>query len=269
MAPKIRYGALFVFGPLALAGLLVAPSASAEPPWVDRHVVLPEHDWAFGFGVGVAHDYYDPPANNPTGAGLDTEISVSPIDRLEIGIRSGLRIGDDGRATQADQYGRLFDFPTFGTNHDDFANPELRVRGALLRSSIVEIGAEGRLFLPAEHGSEAGIMFGVPFLFHIVHVVRIDTGVYVPVLFYSPVDSYINVPLDVWFQATSRLWLGPITGVIIHPPANHADVPFGFGLGYQVVSFVDLKAQFLFPALNETQGADTFGFGFAVEVRIE
>jgi hypothetical protein len=268
MGPKIRYGALFVFSPLALAGLFVAPAASAEPPWVDRHIVLPDHDWAFGFGVGVAHDY-DPPANNPTGAGLDTEISVSPIDRLEIGIRTGLRIGDDGRATQADQYGRLFDYPTFGTNYDDFANPELRVRGALLQSSIVEIGAEGRLFLPAEHGSEAGIMFGIPFLFHLGHVARIDTGAYVPVVFDPHVVADINLPLDVWFQATSRLWLGPITGVVVHATANSADVPFGFGLGYQAVSFVDLKGQFLFPALNDTQGADTFGFGFAIEVRIE
>jgi hypothetical protein len=265
MAPNIRLYALVLA--VALAGVLAAPRAFAAPPWVDRHIVLPEYDWSFDFGVGIAHDYA--PANPPTGAGLDTEIVVSPVDRLEIGIRTGLRIGDDGRATQADQYGRLFDYPTFGTNHDDFANPELRVRGALLRAPIVEIGVEGRLFLPAEHGSDAGIMFGVPFLFHLGHVARIDTGVYVPVLFYNPVDAYISLPIDVWFQATPRLWLGPITGVVIHPSANHADVPFGLGLGYQAVRNVDLKTQFLFPALNDTQGAQTFGFGAAIEVRIE
>ena len=256
-----------VAGSIAVAGFLTASGAAAAPPWVDRHVVLPEHDWAFDFGIGIARDY-DPP-RNPAGAGLNFEMSVSPVDRLELGVRSGLRIADDGRATVADAYGRLFDRQTFGTNHDDFANPEIRVRGALLRARVVEIGLEGRVFLPAEHGSELGLLFGVPFLFHLGGVARLDFGLYVPVLFYSPVVADISLPLDVWFQVTNQLWLGPMTGVVFDTNAQHAAVQLGFGLGYQIVRAVDFKTQFLFRDLNETQGAQTFGFGVGIQVRIE
>lgn len=261
MSPRVL-GAL-----TAAAALLAASAAAAAPPWVDRHVVVPEHDWAFDFGIGIARDYFPP--RSPTGAGMNFEMAVSPVDRLELGIRSGLRIGDDGRATVADAYGRLFDRQTFGTNHDDFANPEVRVRGALLRARVVEIALEGRIFLPAEHGSEVGTMFGVPFLFHLGGVARIDMGVYVPVLFYSPIIAYISAPLDVWFQVTNHLWLGPMTGVVFNTNTQRAEVPLGFGLGYQIVRAVDLKTQFLFPQINETQGAQTFGFGVGVQIRIE
>jgi hypothetical protein len=252
---------------IAAAFFLASPVALAEGPWVDRHVVLPEHDWAFDLGFGVARDYAPP--GNPTGAGVNFEGAVSPVDRLEIGMRTGLRIGDDGRTTQADSYGRLFDRQTFGTNHDVGANPELRVLGALTRGPIFEAGIEGRMFLPAEAGSDFGVMFGVPLIVHLGHVARLDMGVYVPVLFYSPVDAYISAPLDLWVQATNRLWLGLMSGVVLHASANHAAVPFGFGLGYQVLRTFDLKAQFLFPALSDEQGPQTFGVGVGGQVRIE
>ncbi len=134
---------------------------------------------------------------------------------------------------------------------------------------MAEIGVEGRAFLPAEAGSEFGIMFGVPFLFHLGGIARIDTGVFVPVVFYTPLESTLSIPLDVWFQVTRAFWLGPILGVDVNLTHNYADVPFGLGLGYQVARIVDLKAQFLFPAINRTEGAETFGVGFGVEVRIE
>ena len=56
------------------------------------------------------------------------------------------------------------------------------------------------MFLPAEQYSEFGIMFGVPFLFHLGGVARIDTGVFVPVVFYHPLDAWISAPVNVWFQ---------------------------------------------------------------------
>jgi hypothetical protein len=251
---------------LAAVGL-VSPGAHAEPPWVDRHVVLPEHDWAFDFGIGVAHDEGD--AGHPTGTGMNFEAAVSPVDRLELGVRTGLRIGTDGQTTRADAYGRLFDRPSFGTNHDVGANPELRVRGALTRGEVVEVAVEGRLFLPAEHASNLGVMFGVPLLFHLGRVARIDTGVYVPVVFDSPVGAYVSLPVDLWFQVTRAFWLGPMSGVVYDAQATRANVPFGLGLGYQALRNFDIKGQFLFPELNQTEGAQTFGFGVAMEVRIE
>jgi hypothetical protein len=258
---------------VVVASVLTASVAGAEPPWVDRHITLPEHAWAFDLGIGIAHNY-DPPRNDPTGAGLNFEMAVSPIDRLELGFRSGARLGSDARLNAGDGYGpdayaRLFDRQTFGTNRDDFANPELRIRGALLRSRIVEIGVEGRVFLPAEHGSELGLLFGIPFLFHLGQIARIDAGVYVPVVFYTPAQVAVSLPFDLWFQVTSHLWLGPMGGVVFDTNDNHAIVPFGFGLGYQIVRTVDLKTQFLFSDLNQTQGAQNFGVGVGSEVRIE
>jgi hypothetical protein len=253
----------------AFAACAIAPRvASAEPPWVDRHIVLPEHDWSFDLGLGIQHDRFAPD-DQPTGTGLNFEMAVSPVNRLELGIRSGLRIGDDGRATQADEVGRLFDRQTFGTNNDVFANPEIRVRGALLEHPIVEIGLEGRVFLPAEQYSAFGFMVGLPFLFHIAGVARIDTGFFVPVVLYDPVQVYLSVPLDVWFQVTNRLWLGPETGIVFDATHDHAIAQLGFGLGYQILRNLDLKTQFLFPQISEPQGAQTFGFGVGIEVRIE
>ena len=129
----------------AIACTFSASVASAAPRYVDRGITLPRHDWAFDFGLGIAHNY-DPP-RNPIGAGFNFEMAVSPVDRLELGVRSGARLGSDARLNAADgygpdAYGRLFDRQTFGTNRDDFANPELRIRGALLRDRVVEIAVD-------------------------------------------------------------------------------------------------------------------------------
>jgi hypothetical protein len=244
-----------------------AASAAADPPWVDRHVTMRGDSMAFDVGVGIAHQ--EGPPQNPTGAGLNLEVSGSPLDGLEFGIRSGFRFGTDGQVTQADAYGRLFDRPTFGTNNDVAANPELRIRGALLRGRVVEVGLEGRAFLPAEAGSQFGMMLGVPLLFRIDHAVRIDTGVFAPVVFYSPVQGAFSVPLDIWIQATNRFWVGPMTGVVFYTVNNRADAPFGLGLGYQISAVVDLKAQVLFPEVNEPQGAQNVGFGVGIQARVE
>ena len=253
---------------VALAAVLTASAAGAAPPWVDRQLTLPEHDWAFDFGLGIAREYA-PPNNNPAGAGLNLEGTVSPVRGLDLGFRTGVRIGDDGRATQADHYGRLFDRQTFGTRTDVVADPELRVRGELVRTRVVELALEGRVFLPIEARSEFGMMFGMPLAFHLGQIVRLDMGVYVPILFYTPVDTYFSAPIDLWFQATGRLWMGPMSGVVFHSVNNHVDVPLGFGLGYQFTRALDLKTQFLFPSINQTQGAQTFGFGAGIQVRIE
>ncbi len=237
---------------------------------MDRHVVLPEHDWSFDLGIGVAHS---DAANGITGAGVNFEAAVSPVDRLEIGLRTGVRTDDDARLLKADAYGRLFDRQTFGTNNDVAANPELRIRGALERGRVVEVALEGRVFIPAEQYSELGVMFGLPLLFHLGHVARLDTGIYVPVIFYSPVVADVSVPVDLWFQATDKLWVGPMSGFVYHAPAgnarDHADVQFGLGFGYQPFSMFDLKAQFLFPGINDMQGAQNFGLGVGMQVRIE
>ncbi len=283
-SPRAR-AVRFVGGPLACIlsalGALWSSPASAAPPLVERGITLPRHDWAFDFGLGIGH--YDAP-QPPTGVGLNVEGAVAVTDHLELGLRMGFRLGDDGRATTADRYGRLFDRQTFGTYSDTVADPEFRIRGALVHGDVVELALEGRAFLPIEQGSYFGAMFGMPLMFHLGHRVRLDTGIFVPVLFEPRTRTYLSAPLDVWIQATPRLWLGPMTGVVVHNndvevigPAGAVvrtgpggtDVSLGFGLGYSITRYLDFKAMFLFPAINRAEGARAFGTGAGIQIRIE
>jgi hypothetical protein len=165
----------------------------------------------------------------------------------------------------------LFDRQTFGTNHDDVANPEFRLRGALVDSALVELALEGRAALPIEDGSKIALQFGMPLWFHLGHSVRLDTGVYVPLAFYDPTLVMVSAPLDVWIQCTPQLWLGPLTGVrVIHQgPLDRTDVSLGFGLGYSLGRSADFKAMALAPGINHAEGARNFGAGAGFELRIE
>lgn len=247
---------------------LLASQSLAAPRWVARSSTLPRHDWAFDFGLGVGH--FDAP-DPPTGVGLNVEMAVGVTRHLELGVREGFRFGAEGRATRADEYGRLFDRQTFGTNHDDLANPEFRMRGQLVDGPVVELSLEGRAALPIEDGSELALQFGMPVWFHLGHSVRLDTGLYVPVAFYDPRLVSVSAPLDVWIQCSPALWLGPMTGVrFTHQgPAERTDVSLGFGLGYSLGRAVDLKAMALAPRINHERGARDFGVGVGLQVRIE
>jgi hypothetical protein len=263
---------------VALAAL--SPDARAAEPWVERPITLPRLNFAFDAGLGIGYvnlpPYLPPGVRGATGVGLNLELGIGITEHLEIGFRQGLRLNDDGRYTQADRYGRMFDTEYFGTEHDAVANPEFRIRGAVLSARVAEIALEGRAYLPVENGSRFGMMFGVPMAFHIGHVVRLDTGAYVPVIFYDP-NAFIalSIPFQVWIQATGRFWLGPLTELVVHRGApaprapNEEDVLLGFGLGYQFASFGDFKTWFLFPRINERDPGDLWGIGAGVELRIE
>jgi hypothetical protein len=91
--------------------------------------------------------------------------------------------------------------------------------------------------------------------------------VYIPFVFYDPTFTALSIPAYFWFQATEKLWLGPMTGLRF---INFEDgqLLIGFGLGYQVASAVDLKTMILFPQVNTNEGARSFGAGFGVQFRI-
>src|SRR5262249_54203362 len=128
--------------------LAVEGEALAAPPWVDRHLTLPGGDWAFDFGAGIAH-VARPVAPDVTGVGVNIEMAVGLTNRVELGVRTGLRLGDaDSRGVEADNYGRLFDRQYFDGADGVLANPELRVRGALVREEVFELALEGRLVAP-------------------------------------------------------------------------------------------------------------------------
>jgi hypothetical protein len=258
-----------LLGSLAVCAFsLVASQSLAAPRWVARSITLPRHDWAFDFGLGVGH--FDAP-DPPTGVGLNVEIAVGVTRHLELGVREGFRFGAEGRATRADEYGRLFDRQTFGTNHDDLANPEFRMRGALVDGPVVELALEGRAALPIENGSELALEFGMPVWFHLGRSVRLDTGVFVPIAFYEPTLFSVSAPLDVWIQCSPALWLGPMTGVrVTHQgSADRTDVSLGFGLGYSLGRTADLKTMALAPGINHERGARNFGVGIGLQLRIE
>jgi hypothetical protein len=195
---------------------------------------------------------------------------VGLASRVELGVRTGLRFGDAAdRATQGDSYGRLFDRQTFATGADVLANPEVRVLGALVREEVVELGLEGRVVLPFEPGTAAGVLFGVPLAFHLGSRVRLDVGAYVPIVFFRPAITDIALPIDVWIQATRRLWLGPMGGLRIARLGDASEGRFslGFGLGYQITHAVDFKTMLLFPEVNIE--SRNFGAGAGVQIRIE
>jgi hypothetical protein len=256
---------------LIAAALVPARSAQAAPPWVDRPLTLPSADWAFDFGLGVAHA----PAPDLTVVGANAEMAVGITSRVELGVRTGVRFGDlPSRAANADDYGRLFDretLPPGAEGVEVLANPEVRIRGALVREEIVELALEGRVVLPFADGTDAGMLFGVPFAFHLGNRVRLDTGVYVPIIFYPrDTSTGLSAPIDVWIQATRRLWLGPMSGVAFDRIGDNRGttrVSLGFGLGYQIAHALDLKGMVLFPEINDESRA--FGFGVGLQVRIE
>jgi hypothetical protein len=263
---------LFTLSSLSPLVLALATDAKAAPPWVDRNLTLPAGDWAFDFGLGIAHIPPPPPPVHEVTGGVSTEVAVGVTSRVELGLRSALRFGEEpDRGVEADRYGRLFDRQTFDTGSALFANPEFRVTGAIVRESVVELALEGRVVLPFEAGTAAGVLFGVPVAFHFADILRLDVGAYTPVVFYNPdTEIDLRLPADLWIQASDRFWLGPMTGVELDRLGRVnevTNVSLGFGLGYQLTHALDFKIMFLFPDINH-QGGD-FGIGAGIQVRID
>ena len=252
----------------ALAVIFAAARAQAAAEWIYRPLTLPRGDIALDLGLGYGHAPVDP-NRSIGGFGMNLEIAGGVTHDLELGLRTGVRFDDDGQATQADRYGRPFDTETYGTRFDRMANPELRLRWTVARGSNVQLGLETRAYLPIEAHSRFGIMLGLPVAFRLGSV-RIDTGVYVPIIFTEPsTTSFVSIPVHLWIQASPTFWLGPLMGVRINDPSGHNAYPFGFGLGSALARNIDLRAWFLFPDLNRDEAARTFGAGVALQIRFE
>ncbi len=250
------------------AALLFAGNALAAPPWVERSLTLPSGNWAFDVGGGLGH------VPDQTAFGVNLEAAVGITEHVELGVRTGMRPADEpGRAIEPDLYGRLFDRQYFDGGDSPVANPEIRVRWAFLSGSVAEIGLEGRFIAPLENGTYAGIGPGLPIALHLGDRVRLDTGLWMPFIFYPQHTAVgLSVPVDVWIQITGKLWLGPMTGIAtpdISPPGRNSVtyVSMGFGLGYQITHYLDFKTMLLFPGLN--QDSRFFGAGAGVQIRIE
>ena len=263
----MRGTALFLVTALAT---LVPASARAAERWIDRPMTLHRYVFAGDVGLGVGHVGVDHPDTGATGAGMNFEGAFGVTEKLELGIRTGVRFGDDGRAIQADYYARPFEIDTYGTGVDTGVNPELRGKYVVYSGSVAEIGVQGRMYLPAEHDTNFGIMLGLPLAFHVTDWLRIDTGINIPIVFNKNTFTAVSIPGYFWFQATEKLWAGPMMALRFIDPGPggyNTYLALGAGVGYQVASAVDLKVWLLFPTIGE-DNAHRFGAGFGVQFRL-
>ncbi len=263
-----------------LATSALTRDAAAAPPWVERHLTMPAGDVAFDLGGGIVTPPPGPrlpvgtppaPAEVPVGANL--ELGIGLTSRIELGVRTGLRFGDPlARGAEPDAYGRLFDLQTFDGGAAAVANPEVRLRGALVRGEVGEVALEGRAVVPFEGGTGVGVMFGVPIALHFGDRVRLDTGVYVPLIFppRRAAEFAVHIPLDLWIQATPRFWIGPMAALNRMDAARPFQTPaiagflLGLGLGYQIARAIDFKAMVLV-----TDDLSYVGGGVGLQFRIE
>lgn len=249
---------------LAAVTLTSAGVAHAARPFINRDLVLRHGEVALDLGFGVGHappTLYSP---SESGLGMNLELSIGIARDAEIGVRTGFRLTDAGQRTRADQYGRTFDTETYGTGIDRIANPEIHVRWGIAHGPSAELGFELRAIMPIEENTRFGMVLGLPVALH-TGVIRLDTGVYVPILFYHDTLTIVSVPAHLWIQASPTLWLGPLFGIQVYHPGG-ATYPVGFGIGNMLSAALDLRAWFLFPDVNDN---DRYGGGVALQIRFE
>jgi hypothetical protein len=246
--------------------LLHAAAAHAARPFIYRDLVLPRGDVALDLGLGFGHAP-EPLGPTVTGLGMNLEIAVGVARDAEIGVRTGFRLNDAGQRTQADTYGRPFDTETYGVASDRVANPEFHARWSVARGPSAELGVELRAILPIEAGSHFGMVIGLPIALR-TGVLRLDTGLFVPVIFEHPTLTIISVPAHLWIQVSSTLWLGPLLGLrfVDRGGSGHTEYPVGVGIGTLLSHAVDLRAWFLFPDVNNDR---TYGGGVALQIRFD
>jgi hypothetical protein len=267
------------------ASLLVARDASADKPWVDRPLTLPPLHVSADGGVGFAqYEHFQADATgtpvsqgNQVGYGASLEAAVGIPFLGEIGVRGGYRFDAAGRMGQADHFARLFDPVPSVPGTDPFANPEIRLRNTVLPLEIVEVGLETRFIIPTATGSSFGLTTGIPVRIHIPQLLRIDTCVFLPVSFDSPVNYSVDLPVQAFFQV-GNAFFGPFTGVRYNHRSyvdatgttqtdDSTDVPVGLGGGYTLGGIVDLKAQLRTERVNSPNWANGIGGGIGAGLR--
>lgn len=259
-----------ILAAVVAAGTLATGSSEGAERWVDRPMTLHQLVFAGDVGLGIGHVNLPRPFNDYTGVGLNLEGALGVTEKFELGLRTGVRFGDEGKAASADAYGRTLWTETYNVGGATFANPELRARYVFYSGSIAEVGGDARIFLPTARGSSFGMMIGVPLAFHLADFVRIDTGVYLPIVFSDPTFAGLSVPGYFWFQIGEKLWLGPMAALRFFDAArgtNDASLLLGFGLGYQIVNMLDFKTQLFLPDIGDGF-VDVVGVGAGVQFRI-
>jgi hypothetical protein len=236
--------------------LLWAQPAEATP-WVHRNLTLSRGTWEVGLGLGLKR------VPDNVGVGFNLELGVGLTSAFELRVRTGLRVGTDGRTLGADYFGRPFETETYNLGDDTLANPEIGIKWAFVRRGAVELGLDFRMILPV--GSNLGLLFGLPLKLEL-GVARIDSGVFVPIVF-NEGDDYtaISIPLHIFFAVGGGTYFGPLTGIVFEDGGDER-VPLGLGIGSGIASGVDLRFWFLFPDISESGSAKIFGAGVALYI---
>jgi hypothetical protein len=231
--------ALLLAASAGAVALLFGRSARAEGPFVDAPLTLPPLHFSadVGLGFGTFQNYATNPTNpsGPTvlqggtqvGWGMNLEADVGLPYVGQLGLRIGYRFGPgigansgDPEATSvpagalgnADHFGRLFDPIQSEPGISSIANPEVLLRGNLIDLRPFQLGLETRVIIPTGDGSVFALTPGVPMRIHLPGFMRIDTGLYLPVAFFSTASYSLDVPVQVFFQVGSAFF-GPMTGL--------------------------------------------------------
>jgi hypothetical protein len=266
-----RVLALCASSGLALA---VAGDARAADAFVDRPLVLqPSHfsaDAGIGFGQYTPRDAQGNASAVQFGGGSNLEAAVGLPFVGELGARIGYRFSDAGAFGQADHFARLFDPIVDNPGVDSFTNPEFRLRGGIIDLKVLQLGLETRVIIPATNKYFA-ITPGMPIRVHIPTFMRIDTGIYAPVVFGADGQQTtysIYLPAQLFFQVKDAFF-GPLTGFRynrLSDGTDSVDIPAGIGGGYTFAKVVDVKAQLLTDHINANNWSSTIGGGIGVGV---
>ena len=242
---------------LTSLGAFVRPASAHS--FAQRSLTLPSSAFELGLGLGLAHldviDY--------TGLGINLEVGYGLSSSLELRFRTGLRLGESARVINADYYGRPVETETYNLGNDTVANPQLGLRFQLARSQAVELALDTHAILPLD--GDFGLLVGLPIALRLGDRLRLDTGLYLPIIFTDDTRVDISVPFHLWIKVNPSLFLGPITGVYFYDSGGKA-VPFGFGVGSSISYDAEVRFWLLFPDVSQDGGAKNFGLGVGLYV---
>ncbi|MGH7270833.1 MAG: hypothetical protein ACREJ3_10425, partial [Polyangiaceae bacterium] len=160
------------------------------------------------------------------------------------------------------------------------SNPEVHLRGSLIAERVFELALETRLIIPTDTSTTAdgqrvsffAVTPGVPMRVHVPGLLRIDTGLYLPVAFNASTSYSVDVPVQAFFTYQNAFF-GPVTGVRFNAPGGQlgstTDLPLGLAGGYTLGGRVDLKVQVRTERVNDSSWASQYlGGGLGVGLRL-
>jgi hypothetical protein len=251
----------------AVVGALGFAQQAQAQAWVSRPITIPSRTAALDVGFAVARWREGGRVRN--GPGMNLELAFGLSSTVELGLRTGFRFTDVAERARADEFARIFDTQTYGSpGTSPIANPEVKLRFALVRTPVLQLAFDTRIYLPLVEGARFGFMAAMP-LWLRVGSVRLDTGLYVPVIFTEPRTTIVSVPLAVWVQVSHTTWLGPEIQIRHedYGSVSYRTYPFAFGLGTAIGPDSDLRLRIFFRDIDGPRPSEDFGVGLAFQFR--